>query len=228
MKRSSRNYFTQPPLVLNDTSKAAPSTELEMLQNDHHIGPVGRLLFSSIVDSKPELDYALILPNAAPVNFDVGAFIHRRQIGVVELPEYTDKEQMRCLESGLVTSVTASAGLVRGYIDSTPAFIRAPNTSRYQEVYSVKFESALALGDCGSWVVNAESHTLYGHVITGSPEDGLAYIVPAYQVFEDLGQYFTHDRLEQYFARGNTDVIGVGSQFPIDRMQELSHYLQEV
>ncbi|KAH7384243.1 hypothetical protein DE146DRAFT_218844 [Phaeosphaeria sp. MPI-PUGE-AT-0046c] len=214
-------YFVQSPLVLNQPTQGelralkAPS-EQEARHFGHHARAIGRLLFSSIVDSRPELDYALILPCAECVNFDERAFISEESIDPFEFPEYTDKAQLRHLDSLAITAVVASAGFLHGIIDPTTAFIRPPNTRHYQEVYSVKFESPLAMGDCGSWVANAASQALHGHVIAGSPQDGLAYIVPAYQVFEDLNHFFTRDRLRQYFSRGQTGVSGIGAQFPVD------------
>ena len=41
-------------------------------------------------------------------------------------------------------------------------------------------------GDCGSWVVNAETGDIYGHIVAGDPISGLAYIIPAYKVFDDI------------------------------------------
>lgn len=46
------------------------------------------------------------------------------------------------------------------------------------------------LGDCGSWVVNARNGEIYGHVVAGDISSGLAYIIPAYKVFDDIDLRF--------------------------------------
>jgi NACHT domain len=37
-------------------------------------------------------------------------------------------------------------------------------------------------------VIDAYSRELYGHIVAGSTDTGVAYIIPAYQVFEDINQ----------------------------------------
>jgi hypothetical protein len=41
-------------------------------------------------------------------------------------------------------------------------------------------------GDSGSWVIDAVTGDLYGHVVAGVPETGLAYIIPAYKTLGDI------------------------------------------
>lgn len=41
-------------------------------------------------------------------------------------------------------------------------------------------------GDCGSWVLDAETGHVYGHVVSGYPTGGSAYIIPAYQIVQDI------------------------------------------
>lgn len=41
-------------------------------------------------------------------------------------------------------------------------------------------------GDCGSWVVNSETGDLYGLVVSGYPNTGIAYIIPARDVFDEM------------------------------------------
>lgn len=42
------------------------------------------------------------------------------------------------------------------------------------------------LGDCGSWVINAINGDIYGHIVAGDITSGLAYMIPAYKVFNDI------------------------------------------
>jgi len=42
------------------------------------------------------------------------------------------------------------------------------------------------LGDCGSWVINAQNGDIFGHIVAGDITSGLAYIIPAHKVFDDI------------------------------------------
>jgi hypothetical protein len=166
----------------------------------HNQYSVGRLLFSSIVDTRPELDYALLVLRNASAGSAIESLKDTEESGFLHLPKFSSRENLRHIKIVDVHSTTASAGFLPGHIDCTATFFRSPYTSHYQEVYSVTFDKALAQGDCGSWVHNAYSRELHGHIIAGSPEDGIAYIVPAYQVFNDLQAFFTADKREQYLS----------------------------
>lgn len=45
-------------------------------------------------------------------------------------------------------------------------------------------------GDSGSLVVDARTGDIYGHIVSGDPTSSLAYIIPAYKVFEDIEERF--------------------------------------
>jgi hypothetical protein len=47
-----------------------------------------------------------------------------------------------------------------------------------------------AKGDSGSWVFDAVSGDLYGHIVAGIPECRIAYIIPAFKAFENIRQEF--------------------------------------
>ena len=48
-----------------------------------------------------------------------------------------------------------------------------------------QLDGPLAEGDCGSWILDAETGDLYGHIVAGCEQTGTAYIMPAHNVFED-------------------------------------------
>lgn len=50
----------------------------------------------------------------------------------------------------------------------------------------VRFNGPLAKGDCGSWVIDAETRGLYGHIVAGCERTGTAYIMSAQNVFKDV------------------------------------------
>jgi hypothetical protein len=47
-------------------------------------------------------------------------------------------------------------------------------------------ESIAAHGDSGSWIIEKDSGKLCGHIVAGDPSTGLAYIIPARAVFEQI------------------------------------------
>ena len=45
-------------------------------------------------------------------------------------------------------------------------------------------------GDCGAWVVNANTGLVYGHIVAGDPVTGMAFVIPAHKVFSDIEHRF--------------------------------------
>jgi hypothetical protein len=84
-----------------------------------------------------------------------------------------------------IITYTASGGLMTGTLHGTPSYTRLENSKTFQKVYTVRFNGVLAKGDCGSWVIDAETHGLYGHIIAGCERTRIAYIMAAHSVFED-------------------------------------------
>jgi hypothetical protein len=41
-------------------------------------------------------------------------------------------------------------------------------------------------GDCGSWVLDAQTGQVYGHVVSAYPMDGSVYLIPTLQIFRDI------------------------------------------
>jgi hypothetical protein len=79
-----------------------------------------------------------------------------------------------------VVTLTGSGSLLKGTISGTPTYKNTPGSSRFQELWTVRLDGKLEEGDCGSWVVDPESGDLFGYIVAGSPEPGVAYIISAY------------------------------------------------
>ncbi|KAJ4315414.1 Protein png1 [Neodidymelliopsis sp. IMI 364377] len=141
----------------------------------HDLFNIGELAFSSLEGPFPGLDFALVELHESPSTVPSGP---------THLPQCIKPDELDEEEDTIMMMHTASAGALQGFVASTPRFMRTPNTDRYQEVYNIVLEQPLSNGDCGSWVHDARSGKLFGHVIAGSPNTGLACVVPAYQVFE--------------------------------------------
>jgi len=86
--------------------------------------------------------------------------------------------------------VHTTSGIIAGRLVATPSYKQLEAGILPQQLWSVIVEGNLEKGICGSWVVDAASNEVYGHIIAGSPEDGFAYIIPFYEILDDLNAYF--------------------------------------
>lgn len=148
----------------------------------------GRLYYSSCLNERPELDYAVIQPRGE-VSTIIGPSLQSSDSMFV-FPVFTSEEDFSNLVETTVRTIPASATMMLGTLDTIPEFLEIPGGTKLQEVYAAHFESVLAPGDSGSWVYNAEGDILHGHIVAGVPGDGLALIVPAYLMFADLMETF--------------------------------------
>lgn len=147
------------------------------------LSTLGDLVFSSTDGCRTDLDYALIEIKPPTLRtFDKVA--HTTYVPAMKLVDAN------------VVAFTGSRGAISGKLSGTPSFLRLPYQKTFQEVWTVRLAGPLAKGDCGSWVVDSESGDVYGHLIAGNPESGIAYIVPAYQVYEHMKTCF-NSKLEQ-------------------------------
>ncbi|KAL6719215.1 Protein png1 [Lecanora helva] len=97
---------------------------------------------------------------------------------------------MRDLVETEIWAVTGTTGSVKGTLIQAPSYIKMPYSRTFQEMWAVKLDRSTMQGDCGSWVVEASTGKICGHIVAGCPQTGIAYIVPAYKVFDDIEQRF--------------------------------------
>jgi hypothetical protein len=185
--------------TLDDTLSGPRGLTVTSLFRSDHV--IGELCFSSIEQLQPQLDYALIeVRGPSEVNSEHRGLDYNLDHNFDQDAGFTTQEGFQHLRQNSVFSILGSAPEIRteGTVDANPALIRLPYSEKYQEVYEVKFDRALWKGDCGSWVKDALTGLLHGHIIAGSPDDGIAYIVPYYQVYADMKVNFTVNLREQY------------------------------
>jgi hypothetical protein len=84
-----------------------------------------------------------------------------------------------------IVSYVASSGFLTGTLSATPFYIRMPDRKSFQMTYRVDLDGPIFKGDCGSWILDAETQGLYGHIIAGCERSTVAYIVPSIGVLED-------------------------------------------
>ncbi|KAM5344978.1 hypothetical protein ACJ41O_010840 [Fusarium nematophilum] len=162
---------------------AAVQARLERLdQSQESIPYVGTLkdqcIGGKVILRSKELDYALVEVDPALINPD--------NIGdnIIELGDDSQIETQP--RDAAVKTITPDGGIVGGTLSGTPSFVRLPYAKTFTEVYIARFDRPLVPGDCGSWVRDAATGCLFGHVFAGSPTSGLAMVMPSRYVFEDI------------------------------------------
>lgn len=189
----------QPPL--SPSMQDIQATQEESQGKSHRVleeGPppstflppqhLGHVYLSSLDESPSDLDYALIevtRPIHCTANkIDASAFCAKGEASIQHVVTDGPKD-VKILAS-------TSRGTLTGVMSGTPMYARLPNSSLYQDVYNVLLDSRLQSGDCGSWVIDAESGNLYGHIVAGSPDSGAAIVIPFARIFEDIEARVKH------------------------------------
>ncbi|KAK3298480.1 uncharacterized protein B0H64DRAFT_385230 [Chaetomium fimeti] len=185
-----------PQEVLSWVKEAEPLTEPEdssssvvdssssvVVEPDHEI--LGAPFFNSLESgSYPGLDYALIHAPHLPYewrnqvrnpNLSPGS----RMVTITALASPKLKETREILSA-------TSRGVLTGILSGAPVYCRSSNNAQFTMSLSAVFDSPLQVGDCGSWVVDARTGDLYGHIVAGSPGTGRAIVVPFDSIFEDI------------------------------------------
>jgi hypothetical protein len=66
-------------------------------------------------------------------------------------------------------------------------------------------------GDSGSWVIDDETGDLYGHVVAGSPESSIAFVMPAQNIRNEIKEVFGYEwRFPQEVASKSQDAFEPG------------------
>jgi hypothetical protein len=99
------------------------------------------------------------------------------------------KQVSKCYRAAQVGSYTRSSGYIIGKISESPLFTRLPNSVSFQEVYKVELAGGLATGDSGSAVFDIETGDYFGHIVAGCETSGIAYVMAAHHVFEDMEKH---------------------------------------
>jgi peptide-N4-(N-acetyl-beta-glucosaminyl)asparagine amidase len=125
------------------------------------------------------LDYALIKVDPAeqprPNQLEAGA-------ALVTVEQFLQVPQ----QDVRVCTMTGTNGYMAGRLLTIPSFLRTPGSKTFQKVFKVELEGKVSKGDCGAWVVDHKSGGLYGHIIAGSPDSRMVYIVPVEEVLADV------------------------------------------
>ncbi|KAF5228969.1 hypothetical protein FANTH_14367 [Fusarium anthophilum] len=173
---------------------------------------LGHVYLSSLDEPPSGLDYALI-EVTRPIHYIANkiAFSTKGEAKIQRVVTDGPKDVK-------ILSCT-SRGTLTGVMSGTPLYARLPNSSLYQEVYNVLLDSRLEAGDCGSWIIDAESGNLYGHIVAGSPDSGAAIVIPFSRIFEDIEARVKHSP--------HLPFTGAASLYNFDRKLDLATRLQD-
>ncbi|KAF5538358.1 PNG1 with de-n-glycosylation function (n-glycanase) [Fusarium mexicanum] len=176
---------------------------------------LGHVYLSSLDEPPSGLDYALI-EVTRPIHCLANQIAH---------PSFSTKGEAKIQQvvtdgpkDVKILSCT-SRGTLTGVMSGTHLYARVPNSSLYQEVYNVLLDSRLEAGDCGSWIIDAESGNLYGHIVAGSPDSGAAIVIPFSRVFEDIEARVKHSP--------HLPLTGAASLYNFDQKLDLATHLQD-
>ena len=180
-ERAPTFLYEEPPFPAPNTLNRDPGLAYRSL---------GTSFLTSLDESGSDsgLDYALIEISDSPhkkaniifhPNFVSGIGPGR---GMIATMAVSSSELNKTRE---VLSVT-SREVLTGIISGAPVYTRSPNSTRFTMSLSAVFDSPLQVGDCGAWVVDAQTGNLYGHIVAGSPGTGRAIVVPFHSIFEDI------------------------------------------
>ncbi|KAG8667630.1 Protein png1 [Fusarium poae] len=176
--------------------------------------PLGHVYLSSLDEPSSGLDYALIevtKPIHCTANKILSSSFSANGEAEIQHVVTDGPKDVKILSS-------TSRGTLTGVMSGTPMYARLPNSSLYQDVYNVLLDSRLEAGDCGSWIIDAESGNLYGHIVAGSPDSGAAIVIPFARVFEDIEARVKH--------HPHLPLIGATSLYSMDEKVDLVSHLQ--
>lgn len=173
-------------------TETAPSVDLSVVDTpptgfsgptSQHLEAVGYIDYSVAKDNPPGLDYLLIeITNPHFQRFNEISFNTETKTIVL----YPQNTLQSCPDNKAVFAVTGSSGVLQGTISGTPTFSMLANGKGFQEMWTIRLEGKVEVGDSGSLVVDAENGDAIGHIVSGSPETGVVYVIPMYQVMQNI------------------------------------------
>ncbi|KAH7364784.1 hypothetical protein BKA65DRAFT_144371 [Rhexocercosporidium sp. MPI-PUGE-AT-0058] len=164
---------------LQESRTVASKPKLPLSMDDHVV--IGDLLEATGYQPHLDLDYALIELRPGFQNINCIT----RKLGQHETTIRPGKIVMGAPREAKVLAVIGSAGILEGTLSGTTSYRNQPGSTKFQEIWTVRLVGQLTEGDCGSWVVDSITGDLFGHIIAGSPKSGVAYVLPAQQIFDD-------------------------------------------
>lgn len=169
------NHDAQPRSLVGRLTQPVIPELVDFPGEEHTI----RLEIKSPFFTSTELDFALI--EVSKIDYLTATLPILRNDNIASVNMFADVD---------VTAMTGSGKTLIGKLSGRPSYIRLPYASKYQKILTADFEGGLQIGDCGSIVRNASNGQVYGHIIAGSVESRIAYIIPAVDVLHTIQHKF--------------------------------------
>ncbi|KAM5383594.1 hypothetical protein ACJZ2D_002043 [Fusarium nematophilum] len=170
------------PVALVSLAGEIPSTCEPAQQWERIQSPLG-LDYSS-----PYLDWALTRPNNPSISTPRDNMFFARGLSAVVLDRVAEEPRYHRAPVYMISGIR---GILLGQILTTSIMIGSLPGQELCEAWTLILDSfsELVSGECGSIIVDQETHEVYGHVI-GSGPAGHVYLVPLRLVFEQIGTCF--------------------------------------
>ncbi|KAF2176243.1 hypothetical protein K469DRAFT_700233 [Zopfia rhizophila CBS 207.26] len=206
-----QEHMAAVPARLERLNQSVQHSPIVSTSRDHCI-KVGEVILRST-----ELDYSLL-------EIDPTLLKPENVKDTIQLDD--DSQIEPASRDAAVKTTTPDGGTTGGTLSGTPSYVRLPHSKAFIEVYLARFDRPLVSGNCGSWVRDAVTGCLFGHVFAGSPTSGLAMVMPASHVFEDA-RSFLSDKLKA--STINTSGFGpTGNQGRWNEDKELDMQVTEM
>jgi hypothetical protein len=208
-----RIYYLTAAHPFTQTSGPPGDYQIENVYPDFSGLPlIGSMLWISLdqPNGNPQLDYALIRALPRSVDMTLWSDLIEEDSGRMGMPRHAYKHNFGELGGRKVyISVQGVQGAgfttIEGHMNTTPCLMRGFGAKAFQELFTVTFSCALMRGISGSWVRCSDDQRVVGHIIAGTERGHIAYIVPAYQVFDDIRRLVS--QRESLFGRGIAPVV---------------------
>jgi hypothetical protein len=147
-----------------------------------------RILGTASISSRDGLDFSLIKIESSEFEY-----LHLFYARALPSPKRIASQRSH---RPLDTDVHILGGVghrIHGRLSGTATFMILPGQAVSQKIWTLRSDISIEEGSSGSWVVDAVSGVLYGHIVAGCPNLGIAYIIPAHMVFAELNERFGSD-----------------------------------
>jgi hypothetical protein len=149
-------------------------------------------LLGELVNESMECDLALIKITNQKLKKTLGSLLRSGRVTTLAYDSIARNPE----DDSKVYTCTASGGKIFGTLSSSPSYTRLSDGTSFQKVYIVRLDGPLAKGDCGSVVIDAKTGGTYGHLVAGCRTTGIAYIIAADQIAEDITEALPEELTE--------------------------------
>ncbi|KAL2062609.1 hypothetical protein VTL71DRAFT_5681 [Oculimacula yallundae] len=146
----------------------------------HESEKLGELFASSINEDCVGLDWALIKFTSA---LTVPLTAREKLVLSHSMPNVTSEVPDKPRR---ISASNHKGQIIYGTLSPNPTMMRLPYSKKFQEVWTVRFEDTGENAVCGSWVYDEQNCKIYGQIIAGHQGSSVAYINPAWKVFQAM------------------------------------------